>query len=70
MERTARGKFEGGDADWEEKKLRSYANSEVRLVEIQEKLCSDVSRGEDQVNTLGLFCGTIPYSFFFILAVP
>lgn len=47
--RTARGKFEGGDADWEEKKLRSYGNSEVRLVEIQEKLCSDVSRGQDQV---------------------
>ena len=49
MERTSRGKFEGGDADWEEKKLRSYSNSEVRLVEIQEKLCSDVSKGEDQV---------------------
>ena len=49
MERTSRGKFEGGDADWEEKKLRSYANSEVRLVEIQEKLCSDLSKGEDQV---------------------
>lgn len=49
MTKTARGKFEGGDADWEEKKLRSYSNSEVRLVEIQEKLCSEVSRGEDQV---------------------
>lgn len=51
MDRTSRGKFEGGDADWEEKKLRSYANSEVRLVEIQEKLCTDVSKGEDQVNS-------------------
>lgn len=49
MERTSRGKFEGGDADWEEKKLRSYANSEVRLVEIQEKLCADLAKGEDQV---------------------
>lgn len=54
MERTSRGKFEGGDADWEEKKLRSYANSEVRLVEIQEKLCSDLSKGEDQVYQIGL----------------
>ncbi|XP_046460090.1 cysteine-rich with EGF-like domain protein 2 isoform X1 [Daphnia pulex] len=52
MERTSRGKFEGGDADWEEKKLRSYANSEVRLVEIQEKLCSDLSKGEDQCHNL------------------
>lgn len=49
MTRTARGKFEGGDADWEEKKLRSYSNSEVRLVEIQEKLCSGVIKGENQV---------------------
>ena len=55
MERTARGKFEGGDADWEEKKLRTYANSEVRLVEIQEKLCTDLTRGEDQV-----FCPFLP----------
>lgn len=30
MERTARGKFEGGDADWEEKKLGSYMHSEVK----------------------------------------
>ena len=50
MARTARGKFEGGDADWEEKKLRSYSNSEVRLVEIQEKLCTDVKKGENQVT--------------------
>lgn len=49
MERTSRGKFEGGDADWEEKKMRQYANSEVRLVEIQEKLCTDITRGENQV---------------------
>merc|ERR1712071_515867 len=52
MERTARGKFEGGDADWEETRLRNYAKSEVRLVEIQEKLCSEVSRGQTQCHSL------------------
>lgn len=50
MERTARGKFEGGDANWEETRLRNYAFSEVRLVEIQEKLCSEVSVGKNQVR--------------------
>ncbi|KAK9889428.1 hypothetical protein WA026_004698 [Henosepilachna vigintioctopunctata] len=48
IERTANGKFEGGDTDWEEKKLGTYANSEIRLTEIQEKLCSDVEEGKDQ----------------------
>lgn len=69
MERTSRGKFEGGDADWEEKKLRSYSNSEVRLVEIQEKLCSDVSKGEDQVqnSTKKLFFCKYLFNFALIL---
>ena len=49
MERTVRGKFEGGDADWEESRLGNYGTSEVRLIEIQEKLCSDIARGQDQV---------------------
>jgi len=40
LERTKRG-HAGGDTAWEEEKLRSYKNSEVRLVEIQEKLCSE-----------------------------
>jgi len=52
MERTARGKFEGGDAAWEEERLGSYSHSEVRLVEIQEKLCSSVDRGKDQVSMI------------------
>lgn len=52
MERTARGKFEGGDAAWEEERLGSYSRSEVRLVEIQEKLCADVERGKDQVSLI------------------
>jgi len=51
LERTARGKFEGGDAAWEEKnQKKGYAISEVRFVEIQEKLCLDVSRGETQCH--------------------
>ncbi|XP_001357092.2 cysteine-rich with EGF-like domain protein 2 isoform X1 [Drosophila pseudoobscura] len=40
LERTKRG-HGGGDTAWEEEKLRSYKNSEVRLVEIQERLCSE-----------------------------
>jgi hypothetical protein len=57
MERTARGKFEGGDAAWEEERLGSYSRSEVRLVEIQEKLCTNVERGRDQVSIITeLFC--------------
>lgn len=39
IERTARGKHGGGDAAWEEEKLKSYAKSELRLTEIQEDLC-------------------------------
>ena len=51
LERTSRGKLEGGDTAWEEKNQgKGYATSEVRFVEIQEKLCRDVSRGEIQVN--------------------
>lgn len=49
LKRTANGKHEGGDAHWEEKKLRNYANSEIRLIEIQESLCHEVSLGKDQV---------------------
>jgi hypothetical protein len=50
MDSTARGKFDGGDAAWEEERLGSYSHSEVRLVEIQEKLCSGVERGKIQVS--------------------
>lgn len=52
LERTSKGKFEGGDASWEEEKLGSYAKSEIRLVEIQEKLCSDVEEGRHQCYAL------------------
>ena len=57
IERTSRGKFEGGDAAWEEKnQKKGYAISEVRFVEIQERLSTDVSRGETQVNLLLKLC--------------
>jgi hypothetical protein len=52
LKSTARGKFEGGDTDWEESRLGSYQDSELRLIEIQEKLCSDVSTGKDQCHNL------------------
>lgn len=48
IKRTEKGKYEGGDTAWEEEKLGSYATSEIRLVEIQEKVCSDVEEGRDQ----------------------
>lgn len=50
MERTKRGKLGGGDAAWEEKSGQKYATSEVRLAEITEQLCKDVTRGETQCH--------------------
>ncbi|KAK6635664.1 hypothetical protein RUM44_000918 [Polyplax serrata] len=52
MEKTSRGKFEGGDAAWEEEKMGSYASSEVRLIEIQENLCSEIEKGKFQCQGL------------------
>ena len=40
-----------GGFSWEERnQAKGYAQSEVRLVEIQEKLCDDVERGQDQCH--------------------
>lgn len=52
MEKTAKSNFQGGDTAWEEEKLGNYATSEVRLIEIQEKLCSDVDKGNSQCHNL------------------
>lgn len=42
LERTTRGKYEGGDAAWEEEKLKkSYKRSEMRLIDIQEGICKE-----------------------------
>ncbi len=50
LERTKRGKFEGGDTAWEEKTQPRYATSEVRFVEVTEELCRGVERGEAQCH--------------------
>lgn len=52
MSKTRRGKFEGGDATWEESRLGSYKDSEIRLVEIQEQLCEDLSSYKDNCHQL------------------
>lgn len=52
MDRTERGKHDGGDAAWEEQRLGSYKRSEIRLVEIQESLCKELFSGEDQCHAL------------------
>lgn len=52
LDKTSRGKFEGGDAAWEEAKLKSYARSEIRFVEIQEGLCSELKKHQDNCYTL------------------
>ncbi|XP_049873134.1 cysteine-rich with EGF-like domain protein 2 [Pectinophora gossypiella] len=52
FDKTSRGKFEGGDTAWEESKLRSYARSEIRLVEIQESLCSELHKYQDHCYSL------------------
>uniref|UniRef100_A0A1E1W399 EGF-like domain-containing protein n=1 Tax=Pectinophora gossypiella TaxID=13191 RepID=A0A1E1W399_PECGO len=42
LDRTARGKYEGGDAAWEEEKLKkSYKRSEMRLIDIQDGICRE-----------------------------
>ncbi|XP_059052202.1 cysteine-rich with EGF-like domain protein 2 [Achroia grisella] len=52
IDSTSRGKHEGGDAAWEEAKLKSYARSELRLVEIQEGLCSELKKHESDCYVL------------------
>lgn len=52
LERTSKYKFEGGDTAWEEQKLGQYATSEIRFVEIHEKLCSEVQVGKEQCYEL------------------
>ncbi|XP_025106581.1 cysteine-rich with EGF-like domain protein 2-B isoform X2 [Pomacea canaliculata] len=44
MERTMKSNFGGGNTDWEESRLGSYADSEIRLVEIMENICQDASK--------------------------
>lgn len=50
LEATARGRFDGGDSHWERKNLKNYGESELRLTEIQEKICEDVHDGKHRVG--------------------
>lgn len=50
LKRTSKGKFEGGDADWEELKLGPYSSSELRLVEIMESICTDIKTESDKAK--------------------
>ncbi|UYV62745.1 CRELD2 [Cordylochernes scorpioides] len=52
LKKTARNKYDGGDTAWEESRLGSYSTSEVRLVEIEENLCSDLEKGKHQCHQL------------------
>ncbi|KAK3102390.1 hypothetical protein FSP39_011051, partial [Pinctada imbricata] len=44
LKKTAKSNFGGGNTNWEESRLGSYAFSETRLVEIVEKLCESSSK--------------------------
>ncbi|XP_026323426.1 cysteine-rich with EGF-like domain protein 2 isoform X2 [Hyposmocoma kahamanoa] len=50
LERTARGNYEGGDAAWEEENKKSYRRSEMRLVDILDGICKDVSKHSVQCH--------------------
>ncbi|XP_013185371.2 cysteine-rich with EGF-like domain protein 2 isoform X1 [Amyelois transitella] len=53
LERTSRGKYEGGDAAWEEEKLKkSYKRSEMRLVDIQEGICKEDTKNSVQCHSI------------------
>jgi len=49
MEKTAKGHFGGGDTAWEEENGLIYKDSEVRLAEIHESLCTEITSGKEQV---------------------
>jgi len=52
IQRTQNGDYWGGDTAWEEENKKNYKNSELRLVEIQERLCSEVSVAKDQCHEI------------------
>ncbi|CAG0882775.1 unnamed protein product [Cyprideis torosa] len=52
VERTSRGTLAGGDTAWEEERNVKYGRSEVRLAEISEGICKELSRGNDQCHEL------------------
>lgn len=53
LERTSRGKYEGGDAAWEEEKLKkSYLRSEMRLIDSQDNLCREEPKYDVQCHNI------------------
>ena len=50
MEKTAKGHFGGGDTSWEEEKGIIYKDSDLRLAEIHDHLCHEITIGTNQVN--------------------
>ncbi|XP_068628661.1 cysteine-rich with EGF-like domain protein 2 isoform X2 [Battus philenor] len=51
LDRTSRGKYEGGDAAWEEEKLKkSYKRSEMRLIDIQDGVCKEEKKHSVQCH--------------------
>jgi protein disulfide-isomerase len=64
--KTSRGKYEGGDAAWEEAKLRSYSNSEIRLTEVQEGLCTELKKHQDYCYTLAEETETVLEKWWFM----
>lgn len=54
LERTKNGHFGGGNTAWEEKNLLTYANSEIRLYEIYETLCTDTTQNQDMVKKINV----------------
>lgn len=55
MEKTAKGHFGGGDTAWEEEKGILYKDSDLRLAEIHERLCNEITIGKDQVAVRRLY---------------
>lgn len=53
LERTSRGKYEGGDVAWEEEKLKkSYKRSEMRLIDIQDSICQEEPKHAFQCHNI------------------
>ncbi|XP_040079161.1 cysteine-rich with EGF-like domain protein 2 isoform X1 [Ixodes scapularis] len=52
VERTSRSRFDGGDGDWEKRKMGKYSSSEIRFIEIQENLCHEVIKGQEHCRNV------------------
>ena len=55
LKKTAKSNFGGGNTDWEEKNLGTYAFSETRLIEITESICKDSDKEVPYVENVILY---------------